>query len=172
MIVLFTRKILITLCTATLLVSCSSQKTEEIDISALQLIPKKEKEITTKVDDVVTPVENNLKPLLNKDQLNSTINFGKENPFAPPERENDAKIQRELNDANLKKLKLTGFLSINNNKYALVNYMNKSGSLTSDSIGGINSDLLPDGAKVKEINSKQEILVLDIDDQNYEIFLD
>jgi len=155
-----------------LLVGCGGKKTDEIDISALQLPPKKEKKITADDEVVISPpVTNNLKPLLKNVELSKTINFGKENPFAPPERENDAKLQKKVNDANLKKLELTGFLSINKNKYALVNYMNKSGSLTSNSVGGSNTDLLPDGAKVKEINLKKEILILDIDNQNYEIFL-
>lgn len=147
-----------------LLVGCASEKTEEIDISALQLIPKKEKKISPpKAEKVVDPVSNNLEPLLSKDQLKNTINIGKKNPFSSTDKENNLIIED---------LELTGFLLANNKKYVLVNYMDKTGYITSDSIGGINTNLLPDGAKVKEINFKNKTLNVIIEDQTYEIFLD
>ena len=147
-----------------LIVGCGSQKNEEIDISSLQLIPKKEKKITLpKEEKIIAPVINDLRPLLNKDQLSNTINLGKENPFRSLDKENNE---------TLKNLNLTGFLSANNKKYALVNYFDKSGYLTSDSLGGINTNLLPDGAKVKKIDFKNNSLVLIVDNESYEIFLD
>ena len=147
-----------------LLVSCAGEKTEEIDISALQLIPKKEKKISPpQAEKVKNPVVNNLKPLLNNDQLRKNINIGKSNPFSSLESENNFKVEN---------LKLTGFLSANNQQYALVNYMDKSGYLTSDSQGGISTNLLPDGAIVKQINPKNNTLLIVIDDQVYTILLD
>tara|TARA_A100001035_G_C27443409_1_gene346935 strand:- start:57 stop:503 length:447 start_codon:yes stop_codon:yes gene_type:complete len=147
-----------------LLASCGSQKTEEIDISSLQLIPKKEKKISPQVvDKSVEPVSNKLKSLLTNDQLRQNIKVGKNNPFAGLESENNL---------TLKNIKLTGFLFINNTNYALVNYMGKSGSIMSNSIGGINTDLLPDGAKVKKIDYKNKTLELLFDKQPYEILLD
>ena len=157
-----------------LLVGCGGQKTEEIDVSALQLIPKKENKITsqTEEDKVILPVTNELKPLLNKSQLNKTINLGKVNPFGPIEEENESTLKKKENDAILKKLVLSGLLSANKKKYALVNYIDKSGYLTSNSQGGVNTDLLPHGVKVKEINFKKATLVIVIDNQDYEIFLE
>ena len=147
-----------------LLVGCGGQKNEEIDTSALKLIPKKEKKIS--IQDVkkdFKPVVNNLKPLLNNDQLSKNINLGKNNPFAALESKNNLTIEN---------LKLTGFLSANNKQYALVNYKDKSGYLSSDSRGGINTDLLPDGAIVKEINLKNYTVIVVFDNQSFEIILD
>ena len=156
--------ILITLFSMMLLVSCSSQKTEEIDLSSLKLTPKKEKKISKENGTKLTPkVVNNLKPLINKDQLNSSIDFGRNNPFAFLEKEKNS----ELNN-----LKLTGLLSINNTEYALLNYKDKSGSITTEDVGGISTHLLPDGAKVKEINLKRKILIIAFDQKTFQIYLD
>ena len=147
-----------------LLVSCASEKTEEIDISALQLIPKKEKKLIPKVEEkVLLPVKNNLKPLLNKDQLTKKINIGKDNPFSS--------LGKEKN-LTLKDIKLTGFLYFNNTNYALVNYMGKIGSIKNGDIGGINTDLLPDGTKIKDINFKNQKIVVVFNSESYEIFLE
>ena len=156
--------ILITLFSMMLLVGCAGQETEEIDLSSLKLTPKKETKISTENDTKLTPkVVNNLKPLINKDQLNSSIEFGRKNPFASVEKEKNSKLNN---------LKLTGFLLINNTKYALVNYKDKSGSITTDDFGGISTDLIPDGAKVREINLKRKILTLVIDQKTYPIYFD
>ena len=147
-----------------LLVGCGGQKNEEIDTSALKLIPKKEKKISIEDDKKdIKPVINNLKSLLNNDQLSKNIKLGKNNPFAALESENNLTLEN---------LKLTGFLSAINKQYALVNYKDKSGYLTSNSQGGINTDLLPDGAKVKEIDLKNNTVIVVFDNQSYEIFLD
>ena len=96
------KRILITLFSTMILVSCGGKKTEEIDISALQLIPKKEKKIITEeVEEKVSqPVINNLKPLLNKDQLNKTINLGRTNPFGSIETEDDETLEIKKNFLN------------------------------------------------------------------------
>ena len=53
--------------------------------------------------------------------------------------------------------KLTGFLNTNNNKYVFVSYLDNKGTITEESIGGLNTNLLPNGAKVINIDPKKEI---------------
>ena len=79
-----------------LLVGCGGQKTEEIDVSALQLIPKKENKITSQTEeDKVTWFTKQLKPLLNNSQLNKTINLSEVNPFGPMKKTNQLSRKRK-----------------------------------------------------------------------------
>ena len=67
----------------------------------------------------------------------------------------------------LKDLILIGFLNTENNKYVFVSYLDNEGTITEDSIGGVNTTLLPDGAKVITIDSKNMQLIISFDNENF-----
>ena len=147
--------------------SCRGKNTNnDFDLSGLKIPVKKtipKNDLSDKLKSQVKEIQNNLIPLDKREEIITSIKFGKENPFSSLDQENNI---------TLKNIELTGFLLVNNTKYALVNYIDKTGSITSDSIGGINTDLLPEGAQVKEINLKKQVLVIAMDNQSYEILLE
>ena len=99
-----------------------------------------------------------LVPLKNKQEILSKIKFGKKDPFSEGEIQSN-KI--------LKDLILTGFLNTENNKYAFVSYLDNEGTITEDSIGGVNTTLLPNGAKVINIDSKNMKLTISFDNEDF-----
>ena len=99
-----------------------------------------------------------LVPLKNKQEILSKIKFGKKDPFSEGESQSN-KI--------LKDLILTGFLNTENNKYVFVSYLDNEGTITEDSIGGVNTTLLPNGAKVINIDPKNMQLTISFDNENF-----
>ena len=63
--------------------------------------------------------------------------------------------------------KLTGFLNTKDNNYVLVNYLGQIGTITEESIGGLNTTLLPNGAKVLNIDPKKLKLIINFEDKDY-----
>lgn len=95
-----------------------------------------------------------------KDQLDvlNFVSIGKKDPFS-----------REGTDVNIldSVFQLTGFLSTHHGKYAFVNYLNKQGTIREDSIGGVNTNLLPNGATVISITPKSNKLIINFDNKDY-----
>ena len=149
--------------TVSLLIGCSQQNSNNIDFDFSNL--KKPKKITTieKVKKVNEDFENipllkDLIPLKNKQEILSNTKFGKKDPFSK------SGIQtNQLNSA----FKLTGFLKSKSDVYALVIYLDNQGSLTEESVGGINTNLLPNGAKVIKIDSKNNKLIIDFENEKF-----
>ena len=83
--------------------------------------------------------------------------FGKNDPFS----EEKIKINSTSD------LKLTGFLSTKINNYVFVSYLGREGSITTESIGGVNTFLLPNGAKVIKIDSKNMKLIINFENENF-----
>ena len=83
--------------------------------------------------------------------------FGKNDPFS----------EKKIKINSTSDLKLTGFLSTKINKYVFVNYLGREGSLTTESIGGENTSLLPDGAKVIKIDPKNMKLIINFENENF-----
>ena len=90
--------------------------------------------------------------------LQQNIKFGKKNPFS--------KGEAQLNQFS-SNFKLTGFLNTDIKKYFFVNYLGKKGTISEDSIGGLNTDLLPNGAKVKTIDPNKKQLKISFDNEDY-----
>ena len=61
--------------------------------------------------------------------------------------------------------KLKGFLNTKNNRFVFVNYLDKEGTITEDSIGGINTNLLPIGAKVIKIDPKSKTTTINFENE-------
>ena len=148
--------------TSIFLFSCS-QKNNIIDFDISDL-PKR-KNIKTAEDEIkkLTNQENKkfIKDLVtfqSKDKLLSEVNIGKKNPFS--------KSEIELNKFS-SNFKLTGFLNTETKNYVFVSYLGVEGPISKDSVGGLNTNLLPNGAKVMAIDSKEKQLKISLDDEDY-----
>ena len=149
-------------CFSSLLISCAP-KNNNIDFDFSKL--KRPKKINTidKVKKVNDDFEKNsyiqdLIPLKNKQEILSNTKFGKKDPFSVGD--------LETNQFNLD-FKLKGFLHTEFKKYAIVEYLNKEGTLTEESIGEINTNLLPKDAKVINIDPESKKLIISIDNKNF-----
>ena len=152
-------KLSFVLFTFSLLIGCSQQNKNNIDFDFTTL--KKPKKITIKKE--IKNIENNLLikdlvPLKSKEQVLFNKKFGKKDPFSLRD--------VETNQFNLD-FKLKGFLNTEFEKYAIVKYLNKEGTLTEESIGALNTNLLPKDAKVIKIDPESKKLIISIDNKNF-----
>ena len=156
-----TTKIILVFFASSLLFSCSKKNNDiDFDFSTLKKSKKvNEKKIENKtqnnqidksfIKDLITfePVE----------KIQSKVKYGKKDPFSEG-------IQ--VNKLNLN-LKLTGFLNTDNKKYAFVRYLNSKGTITEASVGGVNTNLLPNGAKVINIDPKNMKLTIKFENEDF-----
>ena len=137
-------KIIFTLFFTLLTTSCGGNKKDNFDFSDFKK-PIKESINNEKIsgeDKNLNTVQYELKPLKNREEVLSSFKFEKTDPFLF-----DSQSSSKLSD-----FKLKGFITISNKNFAIINYLNKEGSINTESIGGENTNLLPKGAAVKEIN--------------------
>ena len=159
-----TIKIILTFFISSLLFNCSKKNNNiDFDFSTLKK-PKK-----NKVLDKENKNENkiildkkiyikDLVPLKDKQQVLSKVKFGKKDPFS--------KVEIKSNKLN-SDFKLTGFLNTEINEYVFVSYLDNEGTITEDSIGGVNTNLLPNGAKVIKIDPKNMKLIINFENENF-----
>ena len=161
--VIFFKEIIFIISSLLLLASCS-QKNNNFDID-LSNLPRQKKTVskTNSQNNITTKPDHksyirDLVRLKNKDQILSKFEFGKEDPFS----ERGVIENKFFSD-----LKLTGFLNSQSKKYVFVIYQNKQGTITENSIGGLNTNLLPNGAKVLNIDSISKKLIINFENKNY-----
>lgn len=145
-----------------ILLSSCSKKNNYIDLSNLPVIKQKE-EVSTKIyDDVINSNNNkfikNLVPFKSKSKVLSQFKFGKNDPFS----ESEFQVGKLYSD-----FKLTGFLNTEIEKYVFVSYLGNEGTISGDSIGGLNTNLLPNGAKVIYIDTKEKQLKINFNNEDY-----
>ena len=157
-------KIIATIFIGTFLSSCNSKKENfDIDLTNYKVPAKNKVEISNENEDISSSSENQFienKLLTYKkrsDVLNST-KYGKKDPFSRGE----TPLNKIILD-----FKLTGFLNTEINKFAFVIYKDKEGTITEESIGGVNTKLLPDGAKVLKLDTKNMKLIINFNDENF-----
>ena len=157
-------KIIATIFLGTFLSSCNNKKENfDIDLTNFKVPSKNKVKISNENKDISSSSENLFirnKLLTYKkksDVLNST-KFGKKDPFSRGE--------TPLNQLNFN-FKLAGFLNTEINKFAFVSYKDKEGTITEESIGGVNTKLLPDGAKVLKLDPKNKKLIIYYEDKNF-----
>ena len=145
-----------------LLSSCKGKSENfEIDLSGFKL-PNKSSikisnpEVSSSPKAVNKIIKNELINYENKETVLSSVLLGKKDPFS------EEKTKNLTSD-----LKLTGFLNAKNNKYVFVSYSGKEGVITEESIGGINTNLLPNGAKVIKIDPKKLQLIINYESKDY-----
>ena len=164
MIKFFCFKLISTFLVATLLSSCNSKKENfEIDLSnfkvpsksAVKISPSDDSKSKTTKKEII---KNELKSYQNKSEVLSAVKFGKKDPFS----EDD--IESTKLDSNLL---LKGFLKTDLNNFVFVRYSGNEGTITEESIGGLNTDLLPEGAKVLNIDAKKKILIIEFEKEKF-----
>jgi len=106
---------------------------------------------------------NELNPLMNREKVISSINYGKNDPFSNNANNSSNKFSSSF--------KLYGFVSLHNKNYALVQYLDNKGLINTKSIGGLNTKLIPKGAKVIKIIPEKEIIYIELNEETFEIKL-
>ena len=156
------KKILFTAFSSILLLGCSS-KNSSINIDLSNLPKPKAFEINEKVKKDIVNEDNkflakDLVPFATRENLLSKFKVGKKNPFS----ESETKVNQFSSD-----FKLTGFLNTDIEEYVFVSYLGKKGAISKGSIGGLNTDLLPNGAKVINIDTKKRQLKISFDNEDF-----
>lgn len=149
-----------------LLSSCKAKNENfDIDLSDFKIPNKTDLKISnTEIPDSSETknkiIKNELKNYKNKSEVLSSIKLGKDDPFL---KENmKGKVYNLYSD-----FKLTGFLNTRTNKYVFVSYLGNEGTITEESIGGVNTNLLPNGAKVLNIDPKKLKLIINFENKDY-----
>lgn len=158
----YIKKIIYIIFSYILLNSCSP-RTNIIDFDPSTLPkPKKikitEKEKKESINILEKDYISNLKPLKDRDQILSKFKYGKKDPFS----ESDVQLNKLSSD-----LKLTGFINTEFEKYVFVNYLGNEGTISEKSIGGVNTNLLPESAKVINIDTKRLELIINYENKNF-----
>ena len=149
---------------AILLSSCKGKNENfEIDLSDIKIPIKSSVEISNpEVSDSSKAnnrkIKNDLINYQNKDEVLSSVLLSKKDPFSK------TKIKANNLTSNFK---LKGFFNTKNNKYVFVRYLDEEGTINEESIGGVNTNLLPDGAKVMSIEPRKSKIIINFDNKNY-----
>ena len=153
------KKIILIFFASIFLFSCSKNNIIDFDISDL---PKRKNiKPAEKGDKEFVEAENkkfikDLDIFESKEKVLTKFKIGKKDPFSKGE----TQVNQFSSD-----FKLTGFLNTKKDNYVLVSYQGKKGSISEDSIGGSNTNLLPNGAKVIKIDSKKSQLEINFDNE-------
>ena len=149
-------------CSTIIFTGCS-QTNNNVDSSNLPVI--KPKEVVDKTKEKINLENSNknkyiadLIPFKKKENVLSQFKFGKVDPFSESEFEVN-KLSKDF--------KLIGFLNTKFKKYVFVKYLGNEGSISENSVGGLNTNLLPKGAKVIEIDSKAMKIKINHDNENF-----
>ena len=164
MLKFFHLNLIATILIGTLLSSCNNKKDNfDIDLSNIKIPKKNILKISNKEDAKVSLeknelIKNKLKNYQDKSEVLSSVKLGKRDPFS----EGGINVNKLTSD-----FKLRGFLNTENNKYVFVSYLDNEGTITEESIGGINTNLLPNGAKVINIDPKNMELTINYENENF-----
>ena len=157
--------IIITIIFILLTTSCGKNNKQnfDVDLSDFKIPSKSTSKILNPKETSTSSLENkiikkNLLTYKTKSEVLNSVEIGKKDPFSNEE--------IAVNTLNID-LKLTGFLNTQNIKYAFVSYLDNEGTLTENSIGGINTNLLPKGAKVVSINPKNKKLIINYEKKSF-----
>ena len=150
-----------------LLSSCNSKKENfDMDFSKIKL-PKKSIVKNSNQENISSNetkreiIKNKLIKYIDKSEILNSVAIGKEDPFSRGD-----KGRKEVNALN--SLKITGFLNTDdNNKYVFVIYKNNKGTLAKGELGGVDTNLLPIGARVIDINDNTMELTINFENKNY-----
>ena len=150
-----------------LITSCGGEKENfDIDLSDIKL-PNKNSVNMTKSNDSESlstkkeKFKNELITYKKRSEVLNSVKIGKKDPFS---QQSEVKNLSSI-------IKITGYLYSGIEKYVFVNYQNNKGTITSESIGGINTNLLPVGAKVMDIDTKNMNLKINFENINYNLKL-
>ena len=143
--------------------SCGGKKENfDIDLSNFKIPQKSTSKIADQDDSdssltKTVNFENKLLPYKEKSEVLNSVKIGKKDPFAE---------ESEIDEISLI-LKLTGFADTGIKKYVFVSFQNNNGTITEGSVGGVSTNLLPNGAKVIDIDTKNMNLTINFENKNY-----
>ena len=171
MYILLSNKIFITLLGILLISGCGGRpKKDDLDLSDFIKTIKPIQQSSQNDEKTNNPIlekkEVELKdliPLKDREDISNSIKYGKQDPFSPAGNE----LNRFIED-----FKLKGFISFKNKDHALVEYKKQKGIIDLNSVGGVNTTVLPKKAFVRDINPSQEEIYLSIEGEIYTIKLD
>ena len=154
-------KIVFALLASLWLISCGNNTTNDIDFDFSTLRKSK---IKSNIDNENKKGDQpdkdffikELVPYKNNKEILSITKLGKKDPFS----KEGPKFNKLKSN-----FKLKGFLNTKNDSFVFVNYLDKEGTITEDSIGGINTNLLPIGAKVIKIDPKSKTLTINFENE-------
>ena len=146
-----------------IITSCAGKKENfDIDLSNLK-IPQKstlknsEQDNSDASQTKTVNLENKFIPYKEKSEVLNSVKIGKKDPFAE--------------EAEIKKLssilKLTGFADTGIDKYVFVSFQKNNGTITEGSVGGVSTNLLPNGAKVIDIDTQNMKLTINFENKDY-----
>ena len=144
-----------------LLLGCSQKINTDFDLSNLpkpKIVNSSQIESKQSKSTLDKSYISKLVPLKSKKQILSKFKYGKKDPFS----ESEIQLNNIYSD-----LKITGFLNAQSKKYVFVNYLGNEGAVSEKSIGGVNSNLLPEGAKVINIDNKNFELTINYKNENF-----
>ena len=148
--------------TPLLLVSCSNGNKNDFDISNLK-IPQKNKLKISERDNsdyskiITANLEEKFLPYKEKSEVLNSVKIGKKDPFAK-----EAEVKKLASI-----LKLTGFADTGINKYVFVSFKKNNGTITEGSVGGVSTNLLPNGAKVIDIDTQNMKIIINFENKDY-----
>ena len=129
-----------------LISSCGGNNNEDFDFSSFK-IPVKESKTEEKSSETeqTKSIKYKLKALKEREEILSSTKFGKKDPFS----------LSSDSSGELSRVKLKGFITISDKNYAIIRYLDNEGPLLVESIGGVNTNLLPKGAVINEIRPNE-----------------
>ena len=144
------------------LLGCS-QNNIKVDTDLSNLPKPKKVKLINKVDQTkLNPADekfiSDLVKFKDREQVLANFKFGKKDPFSQEE----IQVSKLSSD-----FKLNGFLTTKNKKYVFVNYLDIQGTITEESIGGVNTDLLPNLAKVLYIDPINKKLTIFYENEKF-----
>ena len=147
--------------TCTFLGGCTSKSENQItEIITIPRIPSTFTDPPVSRDDVKkTDYSSQFDQLNNKKTILKSIQFGRIDPFQPPEDDN---YSSEIPNG----LFFTGIIKINGLVKAIITNENVSGTIIEGYIGTNENNLIPTGWLVKDIDEEREELVLTYQDKN------
>ena len=149
---------------APLISSCNGKNDNfDVDLSDIKIPNKSEvsslnPELSDYSERINKITKNQLINYRNKSEILDSVILGKIDPFS----EEGIKVNNLSSD-----FQLTGFLTTKINKYVLVKYLGNEGTISEESIGGTNTFLLPNGAKVINIDPKNLQLIINFENEDY-----
>ena len=158
--------LIVTFLSIFLVSSCGGSKKDNFDFSNIKLprniaTDEKSKEKTNNEKNIEI-VKNELKPLKDKKEIKDSMKFGKKDPFS---------IGQLNSNSTISKIKLKGFISMDNKNYAMISYIDNEGAVSLESKGGVTTNLLPTGTTIKDINPIKRYIIINFEDEIYTLSL-
>jgi len=136
-----------------LLTGCATKQNTVLEIVTPPILPE---EFLTIPENTNDP---SLKKLSDSNELISSISIGRNDPFLPPDFKAKSKSLFPPES-----FTYHGYLNVVDSFSAFVSYKNKTGTIQIGDLGGVTTQLLPEGWKVENLDSNSQVLKLSFDE--------